>query len=212
MTSRFNPHPTRRLGAICRTWWQHQLRCHGFNPHPTRRLGAICKTLSRLNLPQKFQSSPNPKVGCHDRICGKDFRSVRGFNPHPTRRLGAISYDGERSFQRVGFNPHPTRRLGAMRLTPNSGDGGGVSILTQPEGWVPFCRSGRMSMTPKQFQSSPNPKVGCHLSPLIRIIYNKLFQSSPNPKVGCHSPLMIIIYNQLIVSILTQPEGWVPCT
>ena len=66
---RFNPHPTRRLGAIsdmtspCSSGGPPGLR---FNPHPTRRLGAIClRATAGRAMPELFQSSPNPKVGCH---------------------------------------------------------------------------------------------------------------------------------------------------
>ena len=64
----------------------------------------------------------------------------------------------------TGFNPHPTRRLGAM-LPENHRRRGGEPM----------------------FQSSPNPKVGCHFG----------FYVVPAKKDRC-------------VSILTQPEGWVP--
>ena len=60
------------------------------------------------------------------------------FNPHPTRRLGAIPAATKRPAYFGRFNPHPTRRLGAMGNLPVSGQClAGVSILTQPEGWVP---------------------------------------------------------------------------
>ncbi len=36
-----------------------------------------------------------------------------------------------------------------------------VSILTQPEGWVPFEAFEKLKAR-GMFQSSPNPKVGCH--------------------------------------------------
>ncbi len=62
---------------------------------------------------------------------------------------------------------------------------GAVSILTQPEGWVP-------SITLSQYKSE-HP-----------------FQSSPNPKVGCHNDNSTLGWQPMLVSILTQPEGWVP--
>src|SRR5947209_3526246 len=85
-----------------------------------------------------------------------------------------------------------------------------ISILTQPEGWMPpraldpsgsHVRAFQSSPNPKVgchdastreatgqiiFQSSPNPKVGCHVSSDCSSLFPMLFQSSPNPKVGCH--------------------------
>ena len=60
-----------------------------------------------------------------------------------------------------------------------------VSILTQPEGWVPSVHGRGAAVA-------------------------LLFQSSPNPKVGCHSHLTRRLQYAFLVSILTQPEGWVP--
>ena len=108
----FNPHPTRRLGAIQSLVLDECcLQC--FNPHPTRRLGAIGPLRSICVRSSMFQSSPNPKVGCHKTLAARP-PDIVCFNPHPTRRLGAIlSCSVIRKTQR-SFNPHPTRRLGAM--------------------------------------------------------------------------------------------------
>ena len=38
----------------------------------------------------------------------------------------------------------------------------------------------------------------------------RVFQSSPDPKVGCHSPKVSGHWFGLLVSILTRPEGRVP--
>ena len=191
MTSRFNPHPTRRLGAI--RLLVLTFPCHPcFNPHPTRRLGAIyLRSTSRLSL---FQSSPNPKVGCHIvdlRIVPELFQS----SPNPKvgcHRMTAVSLGS--------FNPHPTRRLGAILTAYVTHDScSAVSILTQPEGWVP-CHVSILTQPEgwvplaylekirnySLFQSSPNPKVGCHLTVSSADLKRFVFQSSPNPKVGCH--------------------------
>ena len=83
----------------------------------------------------------------------------------------------------------------------------------------------------RMFQSSPNPKAGCNDTWVV-VAGGEGFQSSPNPKAGCNrpsaretsyhegfnprptrrlgatkiSPNLLISY---VVSILTQPEGWV---
>ncbi len=182
-----------------------------------------------------FQSSPNPKVGCHRRLGGWTPIRRCSFNPHPTRRLGAITAKRLHLCLSQRFNPHPTRRLGAIDIRIGGKREGGrfqsspnpkvgchlfeiwrkskaqyVSILTQPEGWVP-CESERYRRRPNErFQSSPNPKVGCHKSRRLKKIHRRKFQSSPNPKVGCHMDIFIASFDFLHVSILTQPEGWVP--
>ena len=131
-----------------------------------------------------FQSSPNPKVGC---ICNSmGIASMpRCFNPHPTRRLGASKRGCCKKAHNIGFNPHPTRRLGASGQNGDKMPGWwGVSILTQPEGWVHLMDIFGTQLR-SAFQSSPNPKVGC----IVRVYVVKYtawrFQSSPNPKVGC---------------------------
>ena len=60
------------------------------------------------------------------------------------------------------------------------------------------------------FQSSPNPRVGCfqHFAALQRVRYD-WFQSSPNPTVGCFWLGRYDAVRGLVVSILTQPSGWV---
>ena len=144
-----------------------------FNPHPTRRLGA------RLS---RFQSSPNPKVGCHQR-CRHWLR--KRFH----------RYDVSILTQPEGWVPCTRRK--DLRLTLP------VSILTQPEGWVPSQSPVQLGLAGNWFQSSPNPKVGCHTPIRTWRSFNPhppkvgchngwsqlpsaQFQSSPNPKVGCH--------------------------
>ena len=64
----------------------------GFNPHPTRRLGAMRSSSAEPESHSLFQSSPNPKVGCHNKEIAEALEATR-FNPHPTRRLGAMFDD-----------------------------------------------------------------------------------------------------------------------
>ena len=111
MTSRFNPHPTRRLGAIPKKWAKIRADIL-FQSSPNPKVGCHRLALHAAAPEMLFQSSPNPKVGCH--------YAVRAF---PVRL--------------ISFNPHPTRRLGAILVYLSLKDSYGVSILTQPEGWVP---------------------------------------------------------------------------
>ncbi len=109
-----------------------------------------------------------------------------GFNPHPTRRSGATHARASRGSTAGCFNPHPTRRSGATR-----------------------CRLKEVRVK-NQFQSSPDPEVGCNHSVImagnilagVSILTrpggrvqrvsrdNRLplvgFQSSPDPEVGCN--------------------------
>src|SRR5262245_2634050 len=65
---RFNPHPTRRLGATLAGMCPACLR-HCFNPHPTRRLGATSRSLllwqyiqvSILTQPEGWVLRPPPR-------------------------------------------------------------------------------------------------------------------------------------------------------
>ena len=159
-----------------------------------------------------FQSSPNPKVACHS--------------------LMATFSAGISTFQ---SSPNPKVGCHSMSCTTGIPVVADVSILTQPEGWVPYVLH-RATYPPhtQTFQSSPNPKVGCHDDPGIRLgailqvsILTQpegwvpcglnatgdsdwLFQSSPNPKVGCHSGRHSSGRPYATVSILTQAEGWLP--
>ena len=129
------------------------------------------------------------------------------FNPHLTSRLDAVRSDAD-------FNPHPTSRLGATqpgrfqsspnlsagcsliaagRCSPCSGfNSHSTSCLgtTWVRGKFPAHPGiGHPLMT---FQSSPNLSAGC---------WFVVFQSSPNLSAG-RSVVSV-------VSILTQPGGWV---
>ena len=52
---------------------------------------------------------------------------------------------------------------------------GGVSLL-----------GGSGTVNTTGFQSSPGPKAGCYLLPLLEIAAQMEFQSSPGPKAGCY--------------------------
>ena len=132
-----------------------------FQSSPNPKVGCHQTTTTRLNNSPRFQSSPNPKVGCHPVPCKLvdmpsqvsiltqpegwvpysskiTRRWQRGcFNPHPTRRLGAMCPQHPAMVVNHRFNPHPTRRLGAIIHEPLEIRSTDVSILTQPEGWVP---------------------------------------------------------------------------
>ncbi len=91
--------------------------------------------------------------------------------------------------------------------------GGGVSILTRPEGRVLPLYCGPLPPF-RKFQSSPDPKAGCYFKPWYRKIHiivsiltrpegrvlplttsqrdgSFRFQSSPDPKAGCYEPTVI---------------------
>ena len=137
----------------------------------------------------KFQSSPAPKGGCHRRW------SV--LRPWPIR-----------------FQSSPAPKGGCHGLTgPDFALGEWVSILTRPEGRVPFGGLFVWAALRNEFQSSPAPKGGCHWRSCSDVTamtrrFNphpprragamwlavtgwcstSPFQSSPAPKGGCHHP------------------------
>ena len=196
-TPSFNPHPTRRLGAISNNSGCSGDRPHTscFNPHPTRRLGAIRHQSQRYGPRLGFNPHPTRRLGAYHMgpVC---HLLLACFNPHPTRRLGAIGGFDSAFVARLdrvsiltqpegwvpylqfdietpacimcnGFNPHPTRRLGAICVLWRREikvRAASVSILTQPEGWVPWPTRWPWQPNASRFQSSPNPKVGCHKS------------------------------------------------
>ena len=137
----------------------------GFNPHPTRRLGAIFSVVVvGSGSPFKaFQSSPNPKVGCHE------------------------------------------------PLVQHRESGTGVSILTQPEGWVPSKRNANKHLAQLLFQSSPNPKVGCHRGRKDHGSPRRFVSILTQPEGWVPWIVHRRTFLLFKVSILTQPEGWVPC-
>ena len=153
----FNPHPTRRLGATILPGdicWS----IRSFNPHPTRRLGATPR--GRRRQPGRYVSILTQPEGWVPRLDHFEGQlPVRGFNPHPTRRLGATGLLGQllHSFF--------------------------VSILTQPEGWVPLSPV-LVSTEAWQFQSSPNPKVGCHTQLFLSLRTARRFNPHPTRRLG----------------------------
>ena len=181
---------TRRLGAI-RVGQSGDLAVASFNPHPTRRLGAISNSdlehacihlVSILTQPEGWVPSLKPQLAYNGLTVG--------FNPHPTRRLGAIlEYDPAtgRLFFLFQSSPNPKVGCHARRCLPRAVYSG-WSILTQPEGWVPSIHSITDQARSGEFQSSPNPKVGCH-SDLQAIDLDSawVFRILTQPEaLGCH--------------------------
>ena len=135
-----------------------------FNPHPTRRLGAISTLPCRLILQTQFQSSPNPKVGCHQ------------------NKFAKLAY-----FAMFQSSPNP--KVGCHKLeTPDQERDKQVSILTQPEGWVPYRREHQL------------------------VARERSFNPHPTRRLGAIEEIKKLVREALEVSILTQPEGWVPYT
>ena len=188
MSECFNPHPTRRLGAIARHYYTFKTwpcpvsiltQPEGWVPSALILLTIIRRWLvSILTQPEGWVPCQAKSLLTHHLIVSILTQpegwvpsipllllcaGQGSFNPHPTRRLGAIVRLVQKVVKRwPRFNPHPTRRLGAMFAL--------------------------------------NPKIRHH----------GRFQSSPNPKVGCHLPKHDAVACSIDVSILTQPEGWVP--
>ena len=85
-----------------------------------------------------FQSSPDPKVGCHLPLGALADLLLERFNPHPTRRSGATSPASPANLPQPSFQSSPDPKVGCHHkycrydqvLSP-------VSILTRPEGRVP---------------------------------------------------------------------------
>ena len=116
-------------------------------------------------------------------LCVGGRKAQPRFNPHPTRRLGAIGVHPHYLRHCICFNPHPTRRLGAISTGRESVGRGEVSILTQPEGWVPFnTEVGKPRLL--AFQSSPNPKVGCHGNGNNSPVVLSCFNPHPTRRLG----------------------------
>ena len=162
-----------------------------------------------------FQSSPAPKGGCHhrpQRPIASQIRVVsiltRPEGRVPFVRRPTLIMAGE------GFQSSPAPKggchepLGRLEL----GEVQHVSILTRPEGRVPYEGLIGGHGGSSWFQSSPAPKGGCHVRNLLEAIDGFLrFQSSPAPKGGCHSLPSGGWEANRSVSILTRPEGRVPC-
>ena len=160
MTSRFNPHPTRRLGAI---------------RYPGHR--RVVRMVSILTQPEGW-------VPYGQRYCTG--HATPSFNPHPTRRLGAINSQSTAAgpvrvsilTQPEGWVPSDLTRL--FNFMTN------VSILTQPEGWVPYpVRPSAPGMI-TGFNPHPTRRLGAMAGTPPSRHSTSSFQSSPNPKVGCH--------------------------
>ena len=117
----------------------------------------------RARHPTVFQSSPDPKVGCH-----------------------LASLPALRSVEPVSILTRPEGRVPLYKMLDTAAVPQ-VSILTRPEGRVPLVRPLPTPTFVTVFQSSPDPKVGCHPAAYTdKLDLLTLFQSSPDPKVGCH--------------------------
>ena len=68
-------------------WLQSDAVFTSFNPHPTRRLGAMCSGIVCYIQGASFQSSPNPKVGCHQKP-RQQYRSTSVFQSSPNPKVG----------------------------------------------------------------------------------------------------------------------------
>ena len=241
----FNPHPTRRLGAITFRGQLH-VPCHalkevsiltqpeGWVPYFRKHIRILSCEVSILTQPEGWV--PYWKEMWHH-IGGDSNVSIltqpEGWVPSPVGQAkGVIVPEVSILTQPEGWVPllwscHRSRYavIGVSILTQPEGwvpceigfdpQPVFVSILTQPEGWVPYGLSSALYGDKDKFQSSPNPKVGCHLvsayppptsqygpsfnpHPTRRLGAIRpwlsahgrdtlMFQSSPNPKVGCHN-------------------------
>ena len=166
--------------------------CCSFNPHPTSRLGAGGGDHS-LSL---FQSSSN-LLGWR--------QACRRFNPHPTSRSSAALHRWRNRWRSVLFQSSPNLSVGCSTTPVALAFFGAVSILAQPLGWVQ--PNGTVHHSSLRFNPHPTFRPGAALG--FSLI---LFQSSPNLWVGCS--LRTARWNNLsrsIVSILIQPLGLVQC-
>ena len=173
-----------------------------------------------------FQFSPNLSAGCRWHfVIGLD-QGCCSFNSHPTSRLGAGGASYSLFFVSIlarplgwvqvavtiallCFNSHPTSRLGQLRHTPASHSSPGVSILTQPLGRVQLHTGGRIAGACSCFNPYPTSQLGAagdivndHRAFPVSILIQLRgwVQPSLSSPTSCWDRL---------VSILTQPIGWV---
>jgi hypothetical protein len=81
-----------------------------------------------------------------------------------------------------------------------------VSILTRPEGRVQRPHPG-LQTAPSCFNPHPSRRTGATSRRPAATIPAPRFQSSPVPKDGCNDFLPLESLDELLVSILTRPEG-----
>jgi hypothetical protein len=133
-------------------------------------------------------------AGCHNSLDGA-IRRLSCFNPHPARWLDATC--------------RSTCCYSRLHL---------VSILTQPEGRMPLVVPSAKPYSCTLFQPSPCPKAGCHTT--TSLPSNRFRRFNPHPArwpdatlLGAERPLVLSEEQNTMkytVSILTQPEGWMP--
>ena len=94
--------------------------------------------IPHLDMDDVFQSSPDPKVGCHQPSPSKTSTGASSFNPHPTRRSGATMTNVQAAAALNVFQSSPEPKVGChVRHPPQQRLQKQVSILTRPEGRVP---------------------------------------------------------------------------
>ena len=131
-----------------------------FNPHPTRRLGAIPDS--------EYPAGPFQTVSI--------LTQPEGWVPFDTMPLYQLSSIVSILTQPEGWVPYEWLPIHHL-LTR-------VSILTQPEGWVPSVDTLISELDHATFQSSPNPKVGCHSNCKAQSRHIKCFNPHPTRRLG----------------------------
>ena len=153
---RFNPRPSRRMGAT----GDHR-NCRGvacFNPRPSRRMGATSCSMHAAFSHECFNPRPSRRMGATSIGALPLVRTQVSILAHPE---GWALRNSERRYscRSVCFNPRPSRRMGAtsagthiasstmFQSSPIPKDGrylgdhyehvvNVVSILAHPEGWA----------------------------------------------------------------------------
>ena len=215
-TGRFNPRPTRRSGATSKScgFWHPFSR---FQSSPNPKVGRYIHPLFQPFTEPTFQSSPNPKVGRYLLYARKPSTRERTFQSSPNPKVGRYlpDADGQARLFDVSILAQPEGR--ALLVTPKiQARVQGVSILAQPEGRA-LRDQDKYHVRRVGFQSSPNPKVGRYLAPLLGLhtalrrfnprptrrsgatpastgipLREFEFQSSPNPKVGRYQIVLVM--------------------
>ena len=170
----------------------------GFNPHPTSWLGASWESELAGRYLAWFQSSPNREAGCS---LDYSANSCCKFQSSPNL-LVRCSLIFPRIMKVGFFNSHPTSGLGAMSpsfqlLLVD------VSILTQLLGWVQCC------LSYPSFKSHPNLQAGCSACTVRLLPAFSCFNPHPTCWMGAAPGGTEWGGMLLLVSIFTQPIGWV---
>ena len=178
-TGRFNPRPTRRSGATSKScgFWHPFSR---FQSSPNPKVGRYIHPLFQPFTEPTFQSSPNPKVGRYLLYARKPSTRERTFQSSPNPKVGRYlpDADGQARLFDVSILAQPEGR--ALLVTPKiQARVQGVSILAQPEGRA-LRDQDKYHVRRVGFQSSPNPKVGRYLAPLLGL-HTALRRFNPRP-------------------------------